>query len=305
MTAHLPQRIAFPKAWANYSVQVALLSQRGLVVQDAASAERFLSHLNYYRFSGYCLAFESQRHQFVANTTFEQIVEAYEFDLELRDLLTEALEVVEVDFRTAVAYFFGQTHGPFGHIQPQTFHVQMKHTDWLERLRKEARRSSELFVSHFRQTYSEFPDLPIWMATEVMSFGALSQMVDLMRKKDQTSIAHRYGLQPHVLISWMHHLVYVRNICAHHSRVWDRIWAIKPLLPAGKDWKPPVLPSNAKLCATLLILSALMRKMPSISSFAVSWRSRVENHLSSLPSAPNACDLLDLTGAWSSHREWR
>ena len=91
--------------------QVALLQSRGLVVADIPASLTFLSHLSYYRFSGYCLAFEDQRHQFGAQTTFEQVVAAYQFDLKLRDLLTEALEVVEVDLRAAIAYEFGRTYG--------------------------------------------------------------------------------------------------------------------------------------------------------------------------------------------------
>jgi len=71
----------YRKGWLSYADQVQLLQHRGLVVSDLRKAEQFLSHLNYYRFSGYCLAFESQRHTFVAGTTFEQIVDAYQFDL--------------------------------------------------------------------------------------------------------------------------------------------------------------------------------------------------------------------------------
>ncbi len=153
--------IPFQKPWLSYADQVKLLQQRALVVADVPAAEQFLAHLSYYRFSGYCLGFESQRHEFVAGTTFEQVVEAYTFDLTLRDLITEALEVVEVDLRAAVAYVFGQRHGPFGHVDPKKFFRRFDHQSWLDRLRDEANRSSELFVTHIRNTYDEFPDLPI------------------------------------------------------------------------------------------------------------------------------------------------
>src|SRR5690606_4469614 len=126
---------------------------------------QFLSHLNYYRFSGYCLAFESQRHPFNGTTTFEDVVAAYHFDLILRDLLTEALEVVEVDLRAAIAYTFGQQNGAFGHVDPTNFFRQFKHKQWLDGLRHEATRSRELFIQHFQRTYDEFPDLPVWIVT--------------------------------------------------------------------------------------------------------------------------------------------
>lgn len=243
---------SYSKMWLSHADQVQLVQQRGLVVSDVPKAEQFLAHLNYYRFSGYCLAFESRRHTFEAGTTFEQVVEAYQFDLTLRDLLTEALEVVEVDLRAAIAFHFGDQYGAFGHTDAANFFARLDHQDWLNRLRDEARRSSELFVKHFKQTYTEFPDLPVWIVTEIMSFGGLSIMVKGMVRRDQRAIAGQYGLQGRILQSWMHHLVFVRNLCAHHSRLWDRVWAIKPTLPHGNDWQPPALRSNRHLFATLV-----------------------------------------------------
>lgn len=204
------------------------------MVTDRARAEQLLSHLNYYRFSGYCLAFEVQRHSFNSGVSFEHVVEAYQFDLTLRDLLTEALEIVEVDLRAVIAYEWGSRHGAFGHIDSTKFFRRFYHRDWLKRLNEECGRSSELFVEHFKQKYLEYPNLPVWIVTELMSFGMLSRMFQGMTKKDQTNIAGRYGLQAITLESWMHHCVYVRNLCAHHSRLWDRVWAIKPELPYSK-----------------------------------------------------------------------
>lgn len=78
MTSQQPLRACYQKPWLSYAQQLERLKDRGLIVADLAAAERFLSHLNYYRFSGYCLAFETQRHRFADGATFEQIVAAYE-----------------------------------------------------------------------------------------------------------------------------------------------------------------------------------------------------------------------------------
>jgi len=140
-------KIPYQKPWRSCADQVALLAQRGLVIADVPAAEQFLAHLNYYRFSGYCLAFEPQRHAFLAGTTFEQVVAAYQFDLTLRHLLTEALETIEVDLRTAVAYSFGRKYDAFGHTNPNHFFSRFRHQEWLDRLHDEVDRSSELFGS--------------------------------------------------------------------------------------------------------------------------------------------------------------
>ena len=87
--------IPYQKPWCSHADLVQKLIDRGLVVTDRPKAEAFLAHVNYYRLSGYCLAFESpgQRHTFSPGTTFEQLQAAYDFDFTLRDLVGEALEV--------------------------------------------------------------------------------------------------------------------------------------------------------------------------------------------------------------------
>ncbi len=305
MTAfHRPPKLPFSKPWRSHEDQVALLQQRGLVIGNTVAAATYLGHINYYRFSGYCLAFEQTRHQFLPGITFEQIQAAYEFDRVLRDLVTEALEVVELDLRSAIAYQFGRQHGAFGHTNAGSFFGRFRHKEWLDKLHEEAGRSSELFIKHFRATYVEFPDLPIWMAAEVMSFGALSQMFQGMARRDQRAVSVRYRLQHRDLAAWMHHLVYVRNLCAHHSRLWDRVWSIKPLLPAGAAWRRPHLPSNNRLFATLLILSSLLKRCPTMMAFAAQWRQRVESLLDTPPSVNNAHILMGLTANWKVHPCW-
>ena len=300
----LSSKTTFKKKWLSYQDQVALLAHRGLTINNSEDAAEFLSHINYYRFSGYCLAFEKSRHQFHEGVTFEQIREAYQFDCVLRDVITEALEVVELDFRTTLAYEFSRCHGPFGHTQKTHFDARFGHSSWHEKLRHEAQRSQELFVKHYRESYIEFPDLPIWMTTELMSFGALSRMFEGMQRQDQKKIAIRYHRQPKDLKSWMHHLVYVRNVCAHHARLWDRIWAVKPALPEGKAWSLPLLPGNNRLFITLLILGWLLKQCPTMMDFTVTWKKRVEQLLTRPPQAPNAVLLMGLSPQWNKHPCW-
>jgi abortive infection bacteriophage resistance protein len=222
----------------------------------------------------------------------------------LRDLVTEALEILEVDFRAVIAYEFGQRHGAFGHIDATTFFGSFHHANWLLRLQEEADRSSELFVEHFRNNYAQFPDLPIWMAMEVMSFGALSKMFQGMIRGDQRPVARRYGVQPRDLVAIFHHLVYLRNLCAHHSRLWDRVWAIKPSLPRGTVWQPPHLPSNDRLFASLLLLYHLMKSCPAVAGLVEEWRDRLKQHLSQPPAAVNSLNKMGMPPNWENHPVW-
>lgn len=295
----------YPKQWLSIPDQLVKLKSYGLVCSDDSTACDFLEHINYYRFSGYALAFETQRHVFRHGTTFEQIRAAYDFDRALRDLVAEALEVIELDLRTTIACRFGKNHRQFGHVDPCNFFHLFNHADWLKKLHKEARRSDELFINHYKQTYTEFPDLPIWIATEIMSFGALSRLYSGMLRQDQKDIARRYGLQPDTLGSWFHHLVYSRNLCAHHLRIWDRKWSISPDRPAGNAWLPPMLPDHTRLFAALLVQAKLLSHCQAEYEFTHDWRMRLENLLvSRKPAVPDALYKMGMPEAWMTHPLW-
>ena len=318
-SSDVPAPRPFQKPWLSLASQVALLASRGLIVNDPAAAEGFLSHVNYYRFSGYCLAFETGRHRFRADATFEAIRRSYLFDLSLRDLLSEALEVVEVDVRTAMAHRLGEQYGAFGHVSASNFYSlpvrtqvvaaskasQFQHPLWLKRLRGEAARSKELFVKHFGNNYIEFPDLPIWIVTEVMTFGSLSRLFEGLKKPDKKAIAGRYGVQPHILESWLHHLVYIRNLCAHHARIWDRIWSISPMIPAGKSWEIEGRAGKGHLASTLYILSKLVRRCATFEPFATEWKLRVEELLGVPPEIPDSLFHMGLNDPLSGNALWK
>ena len=308
----------YNKSWLTHAEFVDRFVQRGLIVNDRPSAEQFLSHVNYYRLSGYCLAFEipGQRHSFIPGTTFEHLRATYDFDFALRDLVSEALEVVEIDLRTTVAHHFGQKYGAFGHTDPAHFYrrppVRAKdprptfgHAAWLTRVREDVQRSKERFVEHFRKTYSEAAnhDLPVWALSEVVSFGCISKMIDGMVSADQRVVASRYRLQNLVLVSWAHHLNVARNVCAHHSRLWDRLWGVPPEFPAGNNWRPPFLMNNQRLTVTLLVIYQMLKHMPAAQDWATVWQVRLRKLLARIPAA-TVTPALGFTDQWFANPLW-
>ncbi len=294
-----------PKRWLSITDQLTKLDSRGLVITDPSAAASLLRHINYYCFTGYGLVFEQPRHTYIAGTTFEQIRQAYEFDRALRDLFTESIELIELDLRTALAHTFGEFHGAFGHTVTAKFYDPSRHAQWLAKIREETQRSSDLFITHYRDKYLEFPDVPVWVAVEIMSFGSLSNFYRSLDRNDQKRGSSRYRLQPRTLGSWIHHLVYVRNLCAHHARLWDREWSIKPDLPAGNVWAPPSVPGNARLFASLLIQSIMLRPITSENAFITDWRSRVESLITNrLPACPDALQKMGLPTSWTTHPLW-
>jgi len=303
----------YDKKWLSMDDQMVLLESRGLVIDDKQDCKELLYHLGYYRLSGYALAFEPSRHKFLEGTSYRDIADAYCFDMLLRDVIADALEVIEVDFRTTVAHFFSQRVGAFGHLdqvnfqQPRGYSTRLKlfdHADWLESLREEAARSKELFVSKYQQTYDEFPDLPIWIATEVASFGTVSRMFSGMVPNLQKPIALRYSMQQQDLASTLHHFTYIRNICAHHSRLWDRELRIGLQLPTGKHWQPPLIPEARRLYPTLLLIYRILQKCRRQKGFTAEWKKRIDEVMLGIPNVPGALDRMGMPEKWNRHPYW-
>lgn len=250
--------------------QIDLLLGRGMGIPDRNAASHWLLHLNYYRLTGYWLPFEETHdpHSFKAGTTFHQVINLYIFDRQLRLLLLDAIERVEVSVRTQWAYHLAHDGGPHSYLDPLHSSSHRQLVRQASMLASEIERSQEAFIIHLRTKYNE-PDMPpVWAACEVLSLGQLSRWYELLRPTSlRSKIAKTYGLDQQVLQSLLHHLTYIRNLCAHHSRVWNRDLTIVP--PTIRS-KPKVLAesidavagsSPRKIYNTCCFIAHLMNKV--------------------------------------------
>lgn len=298
---------SYTKPPLDFSDQLELLESRGLVVDDRAAAIAFLEYANYYRFSAYCLPYESARHVFLPGATFEQVKALYEFDRKLRDLLSQALEAVEIHMRTRIAHTLAHKHGAFAHLNRSLFYNRFDWNRWHDRVIEEAKRSSETFVEHFRNTYTEFPDMPIWCVTEIMSFGALSTLFKGLERKHQKPIAQEFGVPAPVLQSWLHTMTYLRNLCAHHSRMWNRILAIKPSIPRhGQAWQKLETDSpEDRIFRCLCILRYLLKQSDAGITMYAPWGNCIVELLAAPPNVPSFHDAMGVPGGWERADYWK
>lgn len=225
--------MSFSKPPKTYKEQLAILEGRGLAVPDRDFALHCLQHLNYYRLSAYRfpLAVQGKPDQFLKGTTFNDLWNLYHFDRTLRRLVLDAAKRVEISVRSRWAYVLGHQYGPQAYENPDVFSDKGKHETNLRKLDEELNRSKEDFVKHFREEYG-MSRPPIWAACEVLSLGQVSHFFkSLKNRQDRKKIADTYGLDEAILASFLHHLTVVRNHAAHHARIWNRRFAVKPKLP--------------------------------------------------------------------------
>lgn len=261
-----------------------------MIFADGALARHYLTHISYYRLRGYWIPFERPAqilgdHAFAHGTRFEDILGLYIFDRELRLLMLDAIERVEVSIRAAWAHHMAMQHGPHGYLDPAHHVDEERHRRNQAQLAEEVRRSRDIFLNHYRRKYTDPIEPPIWMAAEILSLGQISKWIGNLPTRDKKKIARPYELHHDIFTAFLHHLSVVRNICAHHGRLWNRRFRIRPMLPQ----RPPLSDAvNAaapdRLHNTIVLLDHMMTVVAPDSG----WRGRLDAHLGSCPHAPLA-----------------
>lgn len=218
--------------------QLAKLQSRGLLISALADARSWLERTSYYRLSGYWHWLrDPATGRFRSGATFDEALRLYEFDRRLRLIVLSGMERVEVMVRAAITQVMAHKFGAFAHCNPSAFRPSFDHQRWNDTLDKETSRATETFLQHFRAKYLGFPRIPIWMATEVATFGSLSVLIKEGLLPDEArAVSARLGVHPALAPSWIHALSVLRNICAHQGRIWNRHFGVRPRLPNDSLW---------------------------------------------------------------------
>lgn len=284
------KKIHFSKPPLSVEDQVKLLVGRGLVVTDFDFACRCLSNVGYYRFSAFCVPYETsigKNHKFQEDTSFEEVLNLYNFDRELRVLFWEALECIEIKMRASFALLITtKTKDPFAHLNEANFVDSEKHKENIKQLKTDIYRSqAETFVKHFISHYDEETP-PLWACVHLMSLGELVRWIDNVKDSEiKKELSQGFGFSKYFTFhSFAVALTELRNVCAHHVRMWNRSFMkrtvkIKKFDCPGFEKSLPLQSSN-KLYSLAILLAVSMKT----SDTKTTWPSRVGAVLRERPS---------------------
>ncbi len=271
------------------------LKSRGLSVHSDEHAHRLLRHVGYYRLSGYTLLLEVpgrhvsnengktvhvRTHQFQEGATFLQVARLYDLDRRLRIHVLDAIERIEVSFRSMLCdhmslkyrdphwyldntKFKGRYRAIRENESPDTLHGQL-----LERISKETCKDNSnnrnAFCNHYYENYSS-PELPpCWMVAEQLSFGAWSIIFEnLAENQDRKAVADVLHGRVRDVESWMRALSYLRNLCAHHARLigvnFVQLPRISTDFPSGLQPSPGTPDRSKKFIAFVAVIHYLLQ----------------------------------------------
>lgn len=292
--------MSYVKPWTGIEDQLATLAARGLQVSDNAKALEYLQRIGYYRLSGYWYPFRRRdaatgdvTDDFKHGATLQNAVDLYVFDKQLRLLTMDALERVEIALRVDIAHTLGKLD-TFAYLKGDLFHPTFsaaldkqtgltKYHVWLTKHAQLINRSKEEFVNHNKTKYG-LP-LAVWVACEVWDFGTMSTLFGGMRETEQDAIAIKYGIaNGRTFATWLRSLNYLRNVCAHHSRLWNRNIVDQPKLPtvSAMPWVAP-FEANPRARARSYLLLCMLRHLLQVVNPSSSWPQRMKDHLQAFP----------------------
>lgn len=305
--------VEYQKPWLSLEQQVDRLESRGVHVGDRERAASVLKAVGYYRLTGYLYPFrQSEQHADAEGRTHTRVLSDYrpgtkldhaesiiDFDRRLRLLVMDGIERIEVAVRMQVGYVLGRTSA-FAHEDPSCFTdtftqvgtdpdsgepIASSHARWLQRADERRTKSDERFVAHFSEKYDGH--LPIWVLTELLELGQLSVLYRALRQQDAEEIARVYAVPTKkLMVSWLASLNYVRNVAAHHSRLFNRKLQHAPARP--KVGQVPLLDhlrderSAKDIFGTYNVLAVIAYLLPSIEA-QTDWHPRLVALLQDFP----------------------
>ena len=316
-----------------FQEQLEKLEARGLEVTDHEAALRYLGKIGYYRLSAYWYPMrelrlsqdvpggpisKSRADNFVEGSTFANAVALYIFDKKLRLLVLDALERVEVAIRVDISYNLG-AKDKFAHTKPEFLHGNFTKQAtkngrtgfeiWHEKYQQSQERAHEDFLDHYKNKHG-LP-LPIWVSVELWDFGMLSHFYKGMQHADKTGIAKKYGIpRCETLESWLRALNFLRNVAAHHSRLWNKNLIDQPKYPKRGEiiefdalLRDPSIAAeaSARVYSVLCILIYLVKQISPTSS----WPKRLLEHIESFPgNSKISVKDMGFPSGWQTQKFW-
>lgn len=174
--------------------QLDLLKSRGLAVNDENKAREILLDVGYYRLGFYLFPFEksypelrNRTHEYIKDASFEDAVNLYYFDFDLRLLLMRYLNRIEIAFRTSLIYNLSNKYNPnpVWFVSPGVVNRPYAHEFEHKVYTSDFKRNPIIHRHHLNNPNDRFA--PAWKTLEFMTFGAVMKLYEQLKDREDKS----------------------------------------------------------------------------------------------------------------------
>lgn len=227
--------MAKAKLPATIDQQISKLKERGCEIESMEYARETLKYINYFRLVNYFEPFEISKKRYEDGTSFNKIMQVYEFDRKLRSILLAALEEVEIALRAAISNYHALKYGALGYLNASNFDFRHNHNAFMSKIRHLVEQNEDReFVRHYNRKYQG--DFPLWVVMELFSFGTLAFFYKDMHNADKKELADKYyDCSSSDLDNWIFCMNELRNYCAHYNRLYGNSFPVMPKTPHSFD----------------------------------------------------------------------
>lgn len=240
----------YPKTILSVQQQIQSYIDAGMDIPSQDEAKEALTTIGYYRLRGYCYhLYDNARKQYQPNTKFPDVISLYRFDTELSHLIFEMLSSIEVALRVRLTEALLTYGDPLILNDPVVFDDKKIYWQNMGTISSEIARSNDVFIKHNFDNHDG--QIPLWAVVEIMSFGTLSKTIKNLKTGGGTAyskLAEFYKYRTpngnmakptkRMLSSWIHAASILRNMCAHNSRIYNRVISTTPELIANDRMNP-------------------------------------------------------------------
>ena len=188
----------------------------GIIINNNYQAKKILQKVSYSRLNKY-----KPRNLAVAkkyNINLQDIYRKYEFDRQLRLLLLEYLEKIEISLRSQISYYHSHQYTEFGYLNADN-HIKIK---WHDEFKINLKRTLSSGKEERLLAQLQNNELPLEDAIDFFTFGMLSKFFNNMKTRDKKAISREvFNVNSHLIQSWLLCLTHLRNKCAHFSRLYN------------------------------------------------------------------------------------
>lgn len=257
--------IPYQKPHATSTQRIAHLKSKGLIIPRPTVAARKIELIGYERLRIYFLSRRDQNSSlrpFIEGTSYRDIIDLYECDVSLRAKCFDAVGEFELLLRNAISEALSNAHGSHPYTKLAAFKDEASRLEVYKIFVDIYYKTKDQRAKHYRQKYATPVLPPIWTMKEFMTFGTTLLVLKHLAGPIRTDIANSFGVpKDEIFTNWVNCLVDLRNICAHHDRLFNRSFPKQPSRlsikhPAGSV---PTAPEK-KLKAILECLEYMLNK---------------------------------------------
>lgn len=273
---------------------------------EKIKATQALEFIGHHRLLMYMRPLQDTHKRFYAKIKFDDILQLYDFDRRLRLVCLDGIDRIEIAFRSAIINTLGldKACGPHFYLDAIHFEDGKVHRDLLKQVL--GLRDGNASVKHYYRSYNTPALPPIWTVLEAMTFGQLSRLFKDLHLDHRKTVAAKFGYDESVLVSWLKSTTLLRNVCAHHGRLWNAsITADAPVYANAIKAEFPSHTDRGRIFARAVVVQALLLNIDATAD----WKLRFKQLMLTLPTVAMAkaglsTSELGLVVGWEQRPFW-